>query len=288
MELSRTSCGSTRQREADILGNLGILSVEQGSYAEAKTYYERALQLDQSLGDREGESRNLVNLGNLFLYLGAYAESRLRYAQALAHFQASGSRDNEAWTLGNLGLLAYYLGERETALEYCQTALGIARELGDQSAQGTILMQLGLVLANLAEAAEACRESVALRRRLGQAHLALEPLAGLTRIALAQGKTAPALGYVEEILKQSGTCSNLAGLIDPFRVCLTCFQALRGIGDARAPEILHQAHGALLERAAKISDAELRVSYLQNVASHRELINYYNEFHISASGAAMA
>ena len=46
--------------------------------------------------------------------------------------------------------------------------------------------------------------------------------------------------------------------------------------DPRAPEILRRVYMHWQAQAGKISDDELRHSFLMNVASHRELVNLYN------------
>jgi hypothetical protein len=56
------------------------------------------------------------------------------------------------------------------------------------------------------------------------------------------------------------------------RIYLTCYRVLQANADPRAEEILCTAHNLLQERAAKIDDEELRRSYLENVAAHREIV----------------
>jgi hypothetical protein len=99
----------------------------------------------------------------------------------------------------------------------------------------------------------------------------MEPLAGLARVALAQGDTASALVHVEEILAYLETGS-LAGTDAPFRVYLICYRVLQANHDARARSILQVAHELLQARAATIGDERLRRSFLENVPAHRDLM----------------
>ena len=48
--------------------------------------------------------------------------------------------------------------------------------------------------------------------------------------------------------------------------------AARPVGDPRAPIILESAYQRLQERAAKIQDAQLRCSFLENVPHHRDIV----------------
>jgi predicted ATPase/DNA-binding SARP family transcriptional activator len=264
-----------RRRQGAILGNLGIVAVEQGDYAAARTYYQQALRTQQEIGSRDGEGITLANLGNLCLYLGAYAEAKMYYQRALAINRGTGARQNEAWVLGNLGLVFHYLGEHETALEYAQDALQIAQQIGDRAMQGAMWMKLGhalLGLGRLEEAAAAYQNSVILRRELGQLNQAIESLAGLARVALAHGEAEQARLHIEEILTHLETGGTLHGTIAPFQVYLTCYRVLEANHDPRAQEILTTAHNLLQERAVRITDEELRRSFLENVAAHREIV----------------
>jgi hypothetical protein len=54
-------------------------------------------------------------------------------------------------------------------------------------------------------------------------------------------------------------------------ICLTCYRGLRVGDDARADGILAPAHGLLQKRADKISDEELRHSFLESEGG-RELL----------------
>src|SRR5262245_39415870 len=133
--------------------------------------------------------------------------------------------------------------------------------------EGLALTSLGHALAGLnhhTEAAQSYQQALSLQRELGQHNLAMEPLAGLARVALAQGQLASARQYVEEILRHLET-GNLEGADEPFRVYLTCFRALQAHDDPRAPGILHMAHRLLQSRARAISDEGLRRSFLENV-----------------------
>lgn len=151
----------------------------------------------------------------------------------------------------------------------------IHRTFGHRYRQAFALVRLGHALAalgELSEAAAAYQEALDLRREMGQRHLAPEPLAGLARVALARDDPEAALAYVEEILRHLETGS-VDGTDEPLRIYLTCCRVLKAHNDLRAEEVLEEAHNLLQERAAKIGDEELRRSFLENVAAHRELVS---------------
>jgi hypothetical protein len=125
-------------------------------------------------------------------------------------------------------------------------------------------------LHNPTAAAEAYRQAVDLRKP-DQPHLAVESLAGLACASLVLGDLAQAQAYADEILNhlESGI---LDGTDEPFRVYLSCYRVFKASQDPRTEELLTMAHDLLQERAAEITDEELRRSFLENVAAHREII----------------
>jgi tetratricopeptide (TPR) repeat protein len=152
--------------------------------------------------------------------------------------------------------------------------LVIHRSTGYHNRTATALTYLGHALTALGEltkATAAYQEALDLRRQMGQRHVAPEPQAGLARIALARVDPALALAYVEQILSHLETGS-IDGTDEPLRIYLTCFRVLQANVDPRADEVLEIAFQLLQERAAKITDEDLRHSYLENVAAHRELV----------------
>ena len=289
--------GRTRPRSI-VLGNLGVVAVEQGDYVAARRCYREALDIEREIGERAGESVSLTNLGNLSLYLGAYTEAETYYQQALVIHRETGAREYEAWTLGNIGLLAHYRDDQEAAQGCARAALQMAQEIGDRAMQATMWLELGHALTGLArlgEAAEAYRESLALRRELDQPNMATESLAGLARVCQVQGDLGRAQAHVEEILQHLGLNSvqptsdrepasgqTLDGTLSPFQIYLTCCRILEAAQDARAQGILDTAHERLVARAARINDEKMRCSFLENVAAHRELVRAFEREKASA------
>ncbi len=296
-----------QQGESAALNGLGVVFEHQGDYVESESYHEQALQICRAIGYRQGEGNTLVNLGNLFIHQGDHDRARTYYKQALRIYREIGDRHGEGLIRGHLGFLFHQMGDDDLAREYNQQALNIAQDIGDRSGQADALTGLGhalVGLGQLAEAASAYRQALVLRRELGEQNLATESLAGLARISLTQQNLTQALAYVEEILsylegnrfltytsialpkgaKQRseqdpdrdsfGPMSRhgLDGTREPFRVYLTCYRVLRVNQDPRADGILKIARSILQERAAKISDAEMQRSFLEKVATHRQIL----------------
>ncbi len=268
-----------RHGEGLALSNLGEVSMGQGDHAAAKTYLEQALHIDRAIGNRTAEGYVLGYLGLVSLGLGDYAEARAYLEQSLSACRETAYRRGECQALSNLGLLSSCLGDDKAARECSQQALSIANDIGERNYQGYALTNLGHALAglgDLAEAADVYRQALALRRELGQQSLAMESLAGLARVFLAQGDLPQAQAQAEEILRYLET-KTLDGTDEPLRIYLTCYRILRATLDSRAQTVLDMAHRLLQERAAKITDGEMRCSFLENVAAHREIVHEFSK-----------
>jgi predicted ATPase/class 3 adenylate cyclase len=259
------------------LVNLGIVGQDLGDYAQARGYCEQALQIFRELGDRSGETVVLAHLGTIDQGLGQYLAARTNLERALHIHGEIGDREGMYTCLNALSRNSLELGDLQTAREHAERALTMVRDVGDPSAEATALRYLGdalLALGHHAEAEEAFQQSVDLRLELGEHHRAVSPLAALARVSLARGNVTQALARAEQILhsleaEDSTDTGVTAGIY------LTCYQVLRASQDHRADDLLTAAHNLLQQQAARITDDELRHSYLQNVAVHSEILELW-------------
>ncbi|MBN1668563.1 MAG: tetratricopeptide repeat protein [Anaerolineales bacterium] len=267
------------QAEGKIWNNLGVVALEQGLYEEALRCHRQSFQIRQQIGDQSGQGVSHGNLGNLYLYLGQYSEAETHYQQALMIQRKIGDAQAEALTMCNLGLLFHYLGNLEQAYETIWGALQIAEQIDDRRTQGVAWMELAQVLtasARLEQAVDAYQKSIAIRRGLKQPGQLAESLAGLAEAYLSLEQLPPAQACVTEILSISDDCRQLWGAIDPVRICLICYRVLLAGQDVRASQVLRSARQELQQRSARISDGILKQSFLEAVASHRELARIWN------------
>jgi hypothetical protein len=149
----------------------------------------------------------------------------------------------------------------------------VAEQLGDRPVCSDALTNLGHALAGLGhlpDAARAYGRALELRRELGEHNRAVESLAGLASVLLAQGDSNGARCHVDEILDHLESKS-LDGADEPFRVYLTGYRVLRATGDPHARELVSHAYDLLQQRASKIADRELQQSFLGNIPAHRAI-----------------
>ncbi|MBN1956318.1 MAG: tetratricopeptide repeat protein [Anaerolineae bacterium] len=268
-----------RRGEAVALENSGITYISQGQYSRASANLETALSIYCEIGDRCGESNALNNLGYVASLQGDYATARRYFEQALVIYRQVGNRWGEGIVLDDLGFVAHHQGDDAAALDYAQQSLQVSGELADRSTQAYALIHLGHALLGLDrpdEAAAAYQHALDLRQEIGQQNRAMEGWAGRAQVAMAKGELEQAQACVEPILQhlQDG---NLEGCQEPFWIYVTCYRALQRSGDPRAPQLLAEAHRLLQERAQQIPDAQLRRSFLENIAAHREIVQAFEK-----------
>jgi tetratricopeptide (TPR) repeat protein len=261
-----------RYSEGITLTNLGIVAHQQGDPEASQRYFEQGLNLSREIGDREGEAADLTGLGSRALYLGDYSTTRRFLEQALSICREIGDRQGESGILSSLGQLEYLTGNYRAAEAPCREALKIAREMEGPAEQGYALTFLGQSLfpGRLDGAWEAYQEAYRIRQNLQQTGLGLDDLAGLAQVELARGKVAHAQVYAQEILDHLLKQLD-AGPEETATVYLALYQILAAARDPRAQAVLESGYAWLQERAARIKEEASRLSFLENVPTHRQL-----------------
>jgi tetratricopeptide (TPR) repeat protein len=264
-----------RRQQARSLNNLGNLAGATSDFISARDRYLQALQITREIGDRAGEGLVLGNLGWVNGSLGDYASARSYSEQNLRIAHEVGEPTVEAYVLINLSSYAGRHGDHTAATTFAEQSLSMARHTGDPSCQAWALTYLGHALQatnHYDPAQDAYQAALEIRRSLGQPHLACEPLAGLAQLALAQGDLSAAQNYAGTVLDHLQGGGTLEGTDEPLRVYLACYRILEAIRDPTSTRVLEAAYNLLQERAAMISDPDMRRNFLENVPYHREIL----------------
>jgi tetratricopeptide (TPR) repeat protein len=174
----------------------------------------------------------------------------------------------------NLSLHYHHLGNQLQALAYAQKAIDLANAIEmpivaayGYDFQGHALLASGRV----DEATQAYLQALHLREQKGFTILGFESRAGLARAALARGDRKSAAAWVEPIAEHILNAT-LEGPEEPLRVYWTVYQVMRTVNDPRQNFILQSAVTLIHARAERISDANSRRLYLNQVEAHRELL----------------
>jgi predicted ATPase len=254
--------------------NMALVLFYSGEFIQARAVFADCLAYYQALDERRSAGLLLNNLGAVALQLGDYTQARHYFEEALALKRASGDRPYESLILANLGLLESYRADFQRATAACREALQISQELGERSLIAYAQTCFGQALTGLgwfAEAADLFLAALNLRQELGQKDQALEPLAGLASVYLALEQPTQALAYVEQIMPRLNQVT-AAGIVEPFRIYLTCYRVLTSNHDLRAMGVLTAAHEALQGRAKRIPSETMRHIFLEQIAVHREIL----------------
>ncbi|MBN1487951.1 MAG: tetratricopeptide repeat protein [Anaerolineae bacterium] len=266
--------------QANGFNNLGVLDLERGNYEQALDHYGQALSIQKEIAARREQGKTLHNIAYVFLRVGCYTRSYKLLLEALSIRRVISDQRGECRTLGLLGLLLYYREEHQESYAYSQQALEIAREIKEYSIQAYALTNMGYALTACEKfnaAREVYEQALKLRREFNEPYLIMDILAGLLSLSLAEGSLSGAGVYLEEVLDYIAQNRTLEGAENPFNVYFSAFRVLQGLSDSRADEIIHLAYGLLQEHAANIKDPGLRDSFLNNVASNREITRAFHQ-----------
>lgn len=237
---------------ARTLGILASVLVQQHEYTAARAANQEALELDITVDDRQDRVFRLSSLGALAMTFGQYAEAERLLIEGLDLSREIDEKNAECMTLGSLAALRLRLGDAPGALEYVESAIALATEIGypnDRSAYRLVKGNAHLAMGQLDAAQEAYSEA----RKGADGKLEVDAVAGLADVALAQGESGAALELVKPLL-DAAIAGEISLAVDPLRAYRSFHAALRAVHDARAHPMLEAARKLLGAVIAKIDD----------------------------------
>jgi DNA-binding SARP family transcriptional activator/predicted ATPase/Tfp pilus assembly protein PilF len=133
--------------EAECLEVLGRVSWNQGDYAGAKRFYQRAVVIfhDSQITNPRAEANVLRDLGFVCWSQGEYEVAATYHHQALRISRQIGDRQGEATTLSELGRVFERQRDFKTARHHYEQALTIMRQIGDRQGEAITLSNLGFI-----------------------------------------------------------------------------------------------------------------------------------------------
>ncbi len=252
--------------EAKALNNLSNVVADQGDLSAALAYSEQALRLHRAMGNPRGQSAVLNNLGATYFSLGQYASSRKSYQQALAFHRQSGNAQAEAETLANLSLLDCVEGHLSSGIQNATQAITLADKAGDKINLANAYYYLGrnqLAAGNCEAAEMAYQRALELRREVPHPGRLVELQVELAMLAHMRSEGVKALERLTPVLELLSGPSAVDGTDDPWRPFVLAAQILSAHGDGRATSIRAMGQAVVRERAANISDAAMRQTFLE-------------------------
>jgi tetratricopeptide (TPR) repeat protein/DNA-binding XRE family transcriptional regulator len=176
---------------ASMVHGIGIALATRRRPAEALEWLQRAADLNERLGNRNGEAVAAMNVGTACMELGRWEDGAAQLNRALEVFRADGQRQRQGACLGNLGWAYRQIGEWAKAREHLLEALAFAVEAGDQYVEANVNEDLGAVAAGLGDHADALdryRRAVEVAREAGIRQVEAWALRGIGDVHLQLGQ----------------------------------------------------------------------------------------------------
>jgi class 3 adenylate cyclase/tetratricopeptide (TPR) repeat protein len=144
--LIRDQAAGNRKEECRILNVMGLIALEQKEPAHAHKYFVEALEIARELKDPGLEVRALNNLAlSEGSVNGNYVLAQEYYEQSHNITREIGDRTAEGFTLVNLGFVAGMQGDFVAARSYHEQSLYLAREIGNRYHEMLTLVNLSSV-----------------------------------------------------------------------------------------------------------------------------------------------
>ena len=262
-----------RAEEQTVLFWLGNNRYHLHDYEAGLSYLKVADRLNAAVGDAWRASKIEYARGLIEAALGNYASARERLAHVVQVNVELGDRWQTANALAHLAAANAKLGQYDDAVTQAREAIAIAEDGNLREAASDAAILLAYILLDMRqwdEARSLFARSLQHWQAMGQTASIAETRVGLAEAAWQQGQLAEACAImeaVEPVLHRH----DLSGAKEPQRVYLTCYRILQACASGRAEAMLRRAAGLLQEQAARITDAGLRRTFLEDVAAHRAI-----------------
>lgn len=234
-------------------------------------YMDEAARAFERAGDLRNACTERGYVGFAYLELGLYALAEAALLEALAVAERAGLHTVASTARHNLGLALAHQGRLDEARQMEERALAEFRAQGDGRLEGGALNYLAQILALVGDLEAAEQMSLAAMSSCHARPARLAGAYGTHSIVLRQrGYLADALAAATEgmrILEQLGAIEE-----GESRLRLAYVDALLASGkDAEAAVALHAARARVMAQADKISDPDVRRSFLENVSEHARI-----------------
>jgi len=133
--------------------NLGIIAYQSGQTEKAISYYELALNLHESLGNKEEITLTYNNIGVIYFQLGNYQRAFSYYMDALTIQTKMNDLQGSAKSYNNIGSLYLKMKDFIKAESFYNKSLEIRQQLKDENNIAKTLVNLALISENIADSA---------------------------------------------------------------------------------------------------------------------------------------
>ena len=253
--------GSThgdRVRQIQALNDIGYVHIYLSQYSQAIPYFNKALDLERRLPDRDGTNTSrrlrattLNNLGEAHYSLGDLTKAMDFFNKALALWSAAGDRRGQALAELNIGYTYYDKGDMEAAKEHYEKSVPLWQVTDERRGEALSRTALGGIHSFFGE-----------RQQALDAHS--EAMRVLQQIGDRQGQAA-ALNGLARVYEES---NDLKTALDDYEQAVRLYQGVKN----REYEALTEAYVGRVYRAMKDIPTAL-AHYDRSISIFRDIRN---------------
>lgn len=159
-----------RAGEGKAHNTLGAAYNFLGNFPKALESYFRSLRVRTMLGDRKGQASLYNNIGLVYEDINDFDKAIFYFDSALIIAKQLGDMKIHARIRGNLANAFYYTGKTDTALKINRELLAFHAQSGQRSALGACYLNIGNILTDNKEYAEALENFEASRKIKEELH----------------------------------------------------------------------------------------------------------------------
>ncbi|MBI5301011.1 MAG: AAA family ATPase [Chloroflexi bacterium] len=268
--------------QAGVLVGIAVYFADAGDLSRALLFMQQSRETVRRMGDRYRESRFNVNVGILSAQLGDWADARAAFEEGLALAESLGDLASQTTYRYNLSHVYWQSGDRDRARAIGEQALLELRTTGYRThSLAVCLTHLGFILedaGDYAAAAAYLAEARAVYASVGAKPRGTNVQAVEARCMLKQGQREQAQQLAAEVwayLRERGSDR----VDNPSRayLCVADVASVIEIPGLSPREVIEAGYRDLMQRAEKISDAEWRQSFLENVNENRAIMERWKK-----------
>ena len=139
---------------------LAGLAYWQADYDQALACYQAALAIYQEIGDKYSQADTLLSMSTTYTWMGDYQTGGRLADQALDVFQSLGNREKEGMALMAKGFACWRGGDLDRARPFWVASLNIALEVGDYIEAATKRLALASIIFQQGEHFQALKNSL--------------------------------------------------------------------------------------------------------------------------------
>jgi tetratricopeptide (TPR) repeat protein len=123
---------------------LGSVHLHKGEFPEARTHFERAVEIRTEIGDISGVAASQNNIGNVLARTGHWEEALEFYVTSCETDARLGDKLGHASTLCNIASVHLSTGKPDQAIPILEESIAIEMSIGDQRGLAISLLNLNL------------------------------------------------------------------------------------------------------------------------------------------------